>query len=367
MSDDAQSSFEIGKKLFEQMNYGEAVRLNPDNAEYRMEFSWALLNDKDFQKAIEQATRAIEIDPNMSVAYRSRAWSYVDTKNIDGAFKDITKAIELDGSNPKNYWLRSYIYSLKEDVQNSLLDNARYNDLLGEVSLYEPDEKDPAAKSTLEAVNAHLKNHLYPQIKANGEIIVEYWRSVLIWGRETKQVMLDGTTHKQEHGSLGVGYVCLTDQNLRIVSLGKPSEILEKERKNDNRGVLSFVLGPLREYMDKTKVETTDQLWTVSNRNIKDAQILTDEFLMGKDSLLFIATPLVTYQVYTSSLQMLSAAINMAMSGKFSEIWSLKKVEEKNSKEDVIQLLKNLGNLKTQGIITESEFEEKKKELLARL
>ncbi len=58
----------LARNLWSKGNYGEAVsafaravRLDPENAEYRMEFSWALLNDGDFQKAIEQASKAIEL------------------------------------------------------------------------------------------------------------------------------------------------------------------------------------------------------------------------------------------------------------------------------------------------------------------
>ncbi len=57
----------------------------------------------------------------------------------------------------------------------------------------------------------------------------------------------------------------------------------------------------------------------------------------------------------------------MAITGKFSEIKPQINAKDKDFKEDVVRLLKDLGDLKSQGIITETEFEEKKKELLSRL
>ena len=63
----------------------------------------------------------------------------------------------------------------------------------------------------------------------------------------------------------------------------------------------------------------------------------------------------------------LNVAISMAITGKYAEIWSHENSSNRDDKDDVFRLLKNLGELKAQGIITESEFEEKKKELLSRI
>ncbi len=81
---------------------------------------------------------------------------------------------------------------------------------------------------------------------------------------------------------MGVGYICLTDQNLRIVCLRLLGESFERVRKSNKGGLVSRFLEPLRELLDKTTVSTADQYWTIPNSSIQGAQILTDEFLMGK-------------------------------------------------------------------------------------
>jgi len=42
-------------------------------------------------------------------------------------------------------------------------------------------------------------------------------------------------------------------------------------------------------------------------------------------------------------------------------------IQQPQSKEDVLQLLEKLGELKKSGILTEKEFTEKKKELLSKI
>ena len=70
MSNDAQVAFEHGKSLFEEENFSEAVsafakvvRLEPQNAEYHAWLARALTGDNEFSKAMEEVTRAIQLDP----------------------------------------------------------------------------------------------------------------------------------------------------------------------------------------------------------------------------------------------------------------------------------------------------------------
>ena len=57
----------------------------------------------------------------------------------------------------------------------------------------------------------------------------------------------------------------------------------------------------------------------------------------------------------------------MAATGKLSEVFPSSAHPSKATQAEVISLLKELGELKEKGIITESEFNAKKKELLSRL
>ncbi|KAA8913365.1 hypothetical protein FN846DRAFT_129280 [Sphaerosporella brunnea] len=50
---------------------------------------------KDFHKAVECFTQAIDIDPNNHVLYSNRSASYASLKDFDGALKDASKTTEL--------------------------------------------------------------------------------------------------------------------------------------------------------------------------------------------------------------------------------------------------------------------------------
>lgn len=70
-------------------------------------------NAKDYNKAIETLTKAIEIDPNNSVAYSLRGDVYQQKKMNDQAIMDYTKALEIDPANYGNYGARAFSYYYK--------------------------------------------------------------------------------------------------------------------------------------------------------------------------------------------------------------------------------------------------------------
>lgn len=59
---------------------------------------------KDYQGAIEDHTKAIEIVPQESEAYYNRAIAKADSKDEKGAIADYKKAVLLDQKHPKIYY-----------------------------------------------------------------------------------------------------------------------------------------------------------------------------------------------------------------------------------------------------------------------
>src|SRR5262249_44459461 len=58
--------------------------------------------------------RAIELEPDSLDAYWQRSWSYESLKDYDHAIADATRVIELDkDKKPDNYLSRGIFYSLK--------------------------------------------------------------------------------------------------------------------------------------------------------------------------------------------------------------------------------------------------------------
>jgi tetratricopeptide (TPR) repeat protein len=62
-------------------------------------------------KAIENYSKAIKINPKFAKAYNNRGIAYIWKKNYDLAIADFNKAIELDPNNGKVYNNRAIVYS----------------------------------------------------------------------------------------------------------------------------------------------------------------------------------------------------------------------------------------------------------------
>ena len=71
-----------------------------------------------FETAIEELTRAIEIDNKSSIAYFFRAASYHSIEEYDEAMLDYTKAISLDKKMTDAYYNRAKIILSRKDIQN---------------------------------------------------------------------------------------------------------------------------------------------------------------------------------------------------------------------------------------------------------
>ncbi len=58
---------------------------------------------KDYKGAIEDYTKAIDINPDHSNAYNNRGLSKYNLKDYRGSIEDYTKAIDIDPDHPTAY------------------------------------------------------------------------------------------------------------------------------------------------------------------------------------------------------------------------------------------------------------------------
>jgi tetratricopeptide (TPR) repeat protein len=76
----------------------------------------------DFQQAIEQFTLAIEMDPELSVAYGNRGFTRVSVGDNEGAIADFSRALELEPDNPIILASRGITYAEIGDPETALVD-----------------------------------------------------------------------------------------------------------------------------------------------------------------------------------------------------------------------------------------------------
>jgi len=71
-----------------------------------------LVNQKDWDGAINAATDAIEYNPKNSVAFVNRSWAYAEKGKYDEAIKDANIALEMSPRNAMAFNNRAYAYEL---------------------------------------------------------------------------------------------------------------------------------------------------------------------------------------------------------------------------------------------------------------
>ena len=105
-------------------DYTKAIELDPNDASVYYNRANSKKYLKDYDGAIADYTKAIELDPNYASAYNNRGHLKNDLKDYYGAIADYTKAIKLDPNYSKAYHNRgiskAYLnQNYCEDFKNS--------------------------------------------------------------------------------------------------------------------------------------------------------------------------------------------------------------------------------------------------------
>jgi len=109
-------------------NYDKAIELDPkfESAYYMRGVAYCGLHN--YREAIKHYNKAIELDPENPLYYSVRAWAYGHVGNYEEAMKDCNKAIELDPKSPILtfvYSSRGYIYSRLGNYEQGIKDVER--------------------------------------------------------------------------------------------------------------------------------------------------------------------------------------------------------------------------------------------------
>ena len=83
-----------------------------------------------WDEAITEYSKAIELNPRLVEAYENRGMAYENGKDPDKAIIDYTKVVELDPSNAFNYVRRALVYYYaKQKYQETIVDCSAAIDL----------------------------------------------------------------------------------------------------------------------------------------------------------------------------------------------------------------------------------------------
>ena len=186
----------------------------------------------NYDQAIIYYTKAIELNPNVDVAYYNRGLAYmnkyfqkihdsakvIDTvsnveHNYDQAILDLNKAIALNSQNYLNYYFRGYLYGEKQKYDQAILDFSKAIEL----------KPDHALSFQMRGVNfMYIGNYkqaivdLNKAIKFNTMDVNSYvYRSLAYYSREEWDKSLNDV-HMAE--SLGYKYGLIFIENLKRLS-----------------------------------------------------------------------------------------------------------------------------------------------------
>lgn len=89
-------------------------------------------HEKDFEKAIQVYSQAIQLNPIHDEYYNARGRVYFETGNLEEAISDFSKAIQMNPTTEEAYLNRGICYSLK----------GNYDEALSDFSVYEKKNKE---------------------------------------------------------------------------------------------------------------------------------------------------------------------------------------------------------------------------------
>jgi len=85
-------------------DYTRAIELDPKDTKAYYNRGLAYSNLRQYQKAIDDYTRTIELDPKLAIAYYNRGTVYDELRQYQKAIDDYTRTIELDPKYTKAYY-----------------------------------------------------------------------------------------------------------------------------------------------------------------------------------------------------------------------------------------------------------------------
>jgi tetratricopeptide (TPR) repeat protein len=104
------------------VDYTKAIELRPDHFAAYESRGFAKESKGDTDGALADFSKAIELNPHDAYAYESRGDMKHDKGDLDGALADYTKAIELKPDDAFVYGSRGYVKGYKGDVDGALAD-----------------------------------------------------------------------------------------------------------------------------------------------------------------------------------------------------------------------------------------------------
>lgn len=114
-----QNSRDRFSKAIEDFDMALEKGLNTDLFGIYVNRGFSFLGLGEFDNAIADFSKAIDIDPENASGYHSRARAYYHLDNFEEAINDLKKSVELNQSNPVMYYDLGMAYLRIDDISNA--------------------------------------------------------------------------------------------------------------------------------------------------------------------------------------------------------------------------------------------------------
>jgi tetratricopeptide (TPR) repeat protein len=103
-------------------DYSEVIRLDPNDARAFYARGNAYRDKQDYDRAIQDYNEAIRLDPNHSYVFTNRGNVYFYKQDYDRAIQDYNEAIRLDPNYANAFYNRGNAYYRKQDYDRAIQD-----------------------------------------------------------------------------------------------------------------------------------------------------------------------------------------------------------------------------------------------------
>ena len=114
----------INKGDFERaiIEFDKALQLNPNDAKAYNSRGLALFHTDDINRAITDYNKALQLDPDFAEAYMNRGNAYSQQGDLERAITDYGKALQLDPNYTDAYFFRGIVYAEKGEKDKAIVD-----------------------------------------------------------------------------------------------------------------------------------------------------------------------------------------------------------------------------------------------------
>ncbi len=100
----------------------KVIELEPDNADAYTNLALSYFKNGDYEKAVAAWTEVIKFNPDEAGPYYERGTSYFNLKKYEQAIADLTQTIDLDPTNADAYRVRGKSHAFMENYEQAIID-----------------------------------------------------------------------------------------------------------------------------------------------------------------------------------------------------------------------------------------------------